>query len=103
METKEFIRRAFRLYWLRTLLLALAVICDAAMDYFNFQRPYDSGFWSLHTEDTADAWHWIKKLKWLFVIVAIYGLNWFVVLGGFINLFFHELFYHKIFKRSKKN
>lgn len=94
-------KEAFRKYWWKTLLLILAVIADAAMDYFNFQVAHDSGFWSLHTEDTAGAWHWIKKLKWLFLIIAIYGLNWLVVLGGLINYFFHEFFYHKIFKKRR--
>jgi len=93
-------------YWLTLLFFALAVACDAGMDYFNFQVEYNSGWWSL-TDGTNDVWHWLKKLKWLFIVLAILRkegitgaskLVWLVIYGT-INLIIHETLY-KILKNK---
>lgn len=93
---KSFLRR----YWIQVLFFSLAIICDACMDYINFQIPYDSGFWSLHTGGLRfDVWHILKVIKWTFVAFGmIPKLNW-LILAGALNLFWHELIYHKILKR----
>ena len=86
--------------WLLS-ILALAVIADAFMDFILFQRPHDSGFWSLHWNDTNDSWHYCKKLKWFFICLAIKPDIIFLIICSFIILIFHEVFYHLIFKKLK--
>ncbi len=35
----------------------------ANMDYLNFRRPHNNGYWSLHTKHPRnDAWHHSKRL-----------------------------------------
>ena len=90
-------------HWWPLLFFALAVACDATMDYFNFQVVYNSGWWSI-TDGWNDVWHWLKKLKWLFIVFAIVGkdgLKWNVMFAyAVINLVVHEVLYHKILKRK---
>ena len=44
-------------------LFVAIVILLAWMDYICFQRPHDSGYFSLHTKGSKrDAWHDAKKL-----------------------------------------
>ena len=57
------------------MFFSLAVALDASMDYIHFQKPVDSGFWSIHTTDTWDAWHIAKKIKWACIVLAIVGKN----------------------------
>ena len=87
------------------MFFALAVACDGTMDYFNFQVPYDSGFWSLHTADIIDAWHITKLFKWTFIVMAIVGregLKWSILLVyAVLNYVIHETIYHKILKKGK--
>ena len=82
-------------------MFCLAVSCDAGMDYINFQIPYDSGFWSLHTSGPRfDAWHILKVLKWTFIAFGMVRTTGTVFVLGLLNYFLHDLIYHKILKKE---
>ena len=90
-------------YWWQILFFSLAVCCDAGMDYFNFQVPYDSGFWSLHTSGwRIDAWHGLKVLKWAFIAIGMVPTWDWLILAGLLNSFWHGLVYHRILKKTFK-
>ena len=100
-------KKFFKKYWLECIFFGLAVICDAWMDHISFRFPRDSGFFSVHTTDTIDAWHLAKYLHWLFIILAVLRVRniyekskWYgFILLCSINLLFHETFLHIFFKR----
>jgi hypothetical protein len=86
-------------YWRQSLFFSLAVVCDAGMDYFNFQVPYDSGFWSLTTDGWRfDAWHTLKVTKWTFIVIGMAPTWDFIAVAGALNYIIHEYVY-KILKR----
>lgn len=88
-------------YWPQFLFFSLAVACEGAMDYFNFQVPHDSGFWSLHTEGCrVDAWHSLKILKWTFIALGMVPRFKALLLFALINYAVHE-FVYKTLKRTK--
>ena len=59
----------FELFWLSVGLLGMAF-----MDFIIFQRPKDSGYWSLHTKGSRrDAWHDTKRVAILAFAVAAIG------------------------------
>ncbi len=63
-------RFRFELLWLGAGFIGMAF-----MDFINFQRPKDKGYWSLHTKvgsSKRDAWHDTKRLTiFAFAIAAI--------------------------------
>ena len=89
----------FKKYWRQILCFALAVVCDTAMDYFNFQVPHDSGFWSLHTEGWKfDVWHSLKFIKFTLIAIGMVPTWDFIAIAGSLNYIIHEYLY-KILKR----
>ena len=59
----------FELFW-----LSIGLILLAFMDFINFQRPKDSGYFSLHTKGNRnDAWHHSKRLAILSFAIAAIG------------------------------
>lgn len=88
-------------YWLPIICIIIASISDGVMDHINFRYPYDSGFWSIHTTDTLDAWHTIKKIKWAAIIIGMVRVGGVMVVLSVLNLIFHELVLHKILRRKK--
>jgi len=92
--------------WWVVLMFACAVGMDAVMDYFMFQVPHDSGFWSLHTSGwRIDAWHMSKIVKFAFVALGMWGrknIHWFLVVSfAAINYMVHEFIYKKVLKNDK--
>ena len=52
-------------------LFGMIVLLMATMDYYNFKKPHDSGFWSLKTKyPRNDVWHYSKRVI-LFIIAYI--------------------------------
>jgi len=84
------------------IFFSLASFTKGFMDWIHFRRPLDHGYWSIHTKDTRDAWHDAAKMMWLFVAVGMIGISWYLLLFALINLFFHELSYHGIFKNINR-
>ena len=61
----------FELFWIGAGLTGMAF-----MDFIIFQRPKDSGYWSLHTivgSSKRDAWHDTKRLSILAFAIAAIG------------------------------
>jgi len=81
------------------IFFALASFTKGFMDYIHFQRPLNSGYFSIHTKDTRDAWHDGSRLMWFFIAVGMIGVSLYLLLFAFINYLVHELSYHEIFKR----
>ena len=93
--------------------ISIAYLLDAYMDHLNFHKLHNTGYWSLHYETKnfigEDAWHDSKKLKQLFLILAVgsagmWGFTVFdLILMPVIICVIHETFLHLIFKRRKTN
>ena len=85
-------------------LFSAAVILDAFRDHLVFHRPFDNGYWSLHTLDTLDAWHHSKLLFWLFIVLGfmygqlIYSPIITILTYAIINVFLHEVMLHFVFR-----
>lgn len=84
------------------LLFSLAIFCDAFMDHLNFRKKRNSGFWSIHTKDVNDGWHWTKKLMWTIIGIALVGISWKLAILAWINLIVHEVMFHKFWKEVDK-
>lgn len=95
----------FKRYWWQMMWFSIGVIFTALMDYFDFQVPHDSGFWSLTTTPPwyDDAWHWSKVL-----MLASFGMGMIprdkpklilLAVFGALNSLFHGLVYHHILKK----
>ena len=83
-------------------MFALAVVCDAAMDYYAFQVVHDSGYFSLHTDGwRIDIWHNLKIVKFGFIAFGMIPKPDMLILFGLINYTVHE-FVYKALKRSKE-
>jgi len=53
----------------------------ATMDYYNFKKPHDNGFWSLKTKcPRVDIWHISKRLILLIVAFLAIGLENLIIL-----------------------
>ena len=90
-------------YYLLLKVIVVIVLTDL-MDLFNFYRRRNSGYFSIHTTDTRDAWHDSKKLLLFFVFGEL--VKWNIVLlimAAIINVVLHEfILFHGIFKRFDK-
>ena len=95
----------FKFFW-----LSIGLILLAWMDFINFQRPKDSGYFSLHTKGSKnDAWHHGKKLAILSFGIAAIGYDqviylllnpyiWLAILAFIIQVFIYN-FLLKMIKR----
>jgi hypothetical protein len=85
---------------LANIIIALSLL--AFMDFINFQRPKDQGYFSLHTKGSKrDAWHDSKKLAILFFAIAAIGeaqvawlinnpLIWVALFAWFLQAFIYK-------------
>jgi len=103
-------------FWQAYIFVGLAAFLSALMDWCNFKRPRNSGYWSIHTKDKWDAWHHSRKIRYacfflwgavlylkqpnmeeIITIIILHPL-----IFGFIVLIVHYIFYHLIFKEIKE-
>jgi len=94
-----------------TVALLLALICNAGMDAIDFRSGAnifpDIPWWqSTSYQDTNNAWHWLKKGMWFFIVLFAWRLprlrHWSEILSYFIICLWliaivHDLFLHVIF------
>ena len=88
----------------------LAGFFNAVMDHFDFRRPYNNGFWSLHTLGSRkDVWHLSKVAMVLCFVFAATVLEFdperawhdyaqVIFWSGLVWAASHELFYKWILR-----
>jgi len=81
------------------------VILWAFMDFICFQRPYNSGYFSLHTYGLRfDAWHHSKILILFLITYSMIGYEnlldyvWFALIALVGQLFFYNFLFKKLFR-----
>jgi len=58
------------------IIFGLIIALMATMDYYNFKRPHDNGFWSLKTKAPRwDVWHVSKRIIIFLVAFLAIGLD----------------------------
>ena len=90
-------------------LFGAIVILLAWMDFICFQRPHDSGYFSLHTKGSKrDAWHDAKKL--VLFLIAFIIIREDALIDIFVNPYVwlaaiaylgQKFFYNFLFKKFK--
>jgi len=86
----------------RYLYFGVVILILAIMDGFNFQVPYDRGFWSLNTMGGLfkfDIWHLLKigLLFWIAIPLAKHhAVRW--ALFGVLAFFGQLIIYNLLFK-----
>lgn len=90
--------------------ISLGLILLAWMDFISFQRPPDTGYFSIHTRGSKrDAWHDAKKLAILCFAIAAIGEVQLVKLAhnpyiiiAFLAYFWQRVIYNFLLKLIKR-